>query len=459
MNNKALTLSLLVAGLFLAAMVAHSGELAWLSLLFLAYLGVGIFQYPAREMVRLEAERQVRRRDREEGEDTPLVEVRVSLRNLGKRLDRVVLTDAPVEGLVLVDGSLHWEGALRTGEEAQLVYAYREKRGSYAWKTVHVRVSDPLGVVSTEYLLPAPGEIEVLPEVAAMRRLSLRPRSTLHAPGSIPARIGGSGTDFWGVREYQPGDSLRWLDWRLTARHPRKFFTKEFEQEEIADVGLIVDAREKTNLSIIDSASGEEDTLFEHTASAAAALAEAFLHQGHRVSMLVFGGRVEPVFAGYGKVQLNKIMHCLVNTRVGGGGIADFSDYLPLRMFSSRALLIVISPLVRSDRTFFLRLRASGHQGLLISPDPFDFMGDGSTQGKSQVGGVTPRQWQGRVETGLACRTARLERGLLLRDISQLQVPVIDWQVREPLYPLVRAALNPAHLQGDGLRRQKGAVG
>ena len=36
---------------------------------------------------------------------------------------------------------------------------------------------------------------------------------------------------------------LRRLDWRLTARHPRQFFTKEFEQESIADVGLIVDAR------------------------------------------------------------------------------------------------------------------------------------------------------------------------------------------------------------------------
>jgi len=51
--------------------------------------------------------------------------------------------------------------------------------------------------------------------------------------GSIPARLGGSGTDFFGVREYHPGDSLRSLDWRLTARHPRQFFTKEFEQEEM----------------------------------------------------------------------------------------------------------------------------------------------------------------------------------------------------------------------------------
>lgn len=454
-NNKTLTISLLVAGLFLAALIARSGDLAWLALLFLAYIAVGIFQYPAREMVQLEAERQVSRTNGEGVGDASLVEVRVRVRNVGANLVRVALRDAPAEGLVVSDGKVHWEGPLGVGEEAQLIYSCREKRGSYAWKTIHARVSDPLGIVETEYLLPAPGEIEVLPERAAMRRLPLRPRSTLHAPGSIPARIGGSGTDFWGVREYHPGDPLRWLDWRLTARHPRKFFSKEFEQEEIADVGLIVDAREKTNLSIIDPVSGEEDSLFEHSASAAAALAEAFLQQGHRVSMLVFGGKVEPVFAGYGKVQLNKIVRCLINTRVGGGGINDFSDYLPLRMFSSRALLIVISPLVRSDRLLFLRLRASGYQGMLISPDPFDYIAGDLPQGKLPADGVAYRDWRGRPESGMAYRAARLERSLLLRDISQMQVKVIDWRVREPLYPLVRAVLNPAHFQRGGLQPSK----
>ena len=67
MNNKTLTVSLLVAGLFLAALIARSGDLAWLALLFLAYIAVGIFQYPVREKVRLEAERQVSRTNGEGG--------------------------------------------------------------------------------------------------------------------------------------------------------------------------------------------------------------------------------------------------------------------------------------------------------------------------------------------------------------------------------------------------------
>lgn len=443
MNNKTLTVSLLVVGLFIAALMARSGALAWLALPFLFYLGAGVLRSPARESVRLEAQREVRHtRFANSGpEEAALLEVRLTVRNLGEPLDRVVVRDPLPEGLAIHDGQAERETSLGSGEEVSLTYACRERRGSYAWSTTRVLVSDALGLVETEYELPARGEIQVQPERAALRRLPLRPRSTVHAPGSIPARLGGSGTDFWGVREYQPGDPLRWLDWRLTARHPRKYFTKEFEQEEIADIGLLLDARQKTDLRRAD------DSLFERSVDAAAALAEAFLHQGHRVSLLAFGSKVEPVFAGYGKVQLSKIMRCLSNVQPGSSNLWNYTDYLPLRMFSSRALLIVISPLVRSDWPFFLRLRASGYQGLLISPNPFDFVASPPAGGAGKT--------DGNAEARLALRAAGLERALLMRDIAQLQIQVIDWHVSQPLYPLVRDALSPAHFR-RGARQLNG---
>ena len=399
MNHKTLTIAVLIFSLLLTALMLRRGDLAWLALPFLVYLAAGIFLSPARESIHLQAERVV---NRTSAGELALVEVRVTVRNLGVNLDRVDLSDLLPEGVRASQGQVNKRTALRSGEEAQLTYSFREKRGSYTWKNVRAVVSDPFGLVETAYLLPARGEIQVQPERDALRRLPLRPRSTLHSPGSIPARLGGSGTDFWGVREYQPGDPLRWLDWRLTARHPHKFFSKEFEQEEIADIGLILDAREKTDLRLEDAAhrgaarqevaahpidaahrvdaaqqdvaEHDADSLFEHSVSATAGLAEAFLHQGHRVSLMMFGGEIETVFPGYGKVQLNKIMRCLAHARTGTNSLADVIDYLPLRMFSRRALLIVFSPLAPNDWPFFLRLRASGYQGLLISPNPFEFM-------------------------------------------------------------------------------------
>jgi uncharacterized protein (DUF58 family) len=159
------------------------------------------------------------------------------------------------------------------------------------------------------------------------------------------------------------------------------------------------------------------------------------LHQGHRVSLLVFGEVMLNVLPGYGKVQLHRIMGCLSKAKVGAEKRASAQlDFIPIRMFPSRALMIIISPLASADRQLFLRLRAYGYQAVLISPDPIDFAQPTLAQDTT---------------TRLAVRAARLERRMRLNDISQMQIPVIDWQINQPLFPLVRNALTRARGQRE----------
>ena len=54
--------------------------------------------------------------------------------------------------------------------------------------------------------------------------------------------------EFFGVREYHPGDSMRWLNHRASARFEQTLFVNEFEQERAVDVGLILDTRQVTNV-------------------------------------------------------------------------------------------------------------------------------------------------------------------------------------------------------------------
>jgi uncharacterized protein (DUF58 family) len=141
----------------------------------------------------------------------------------------------------------------------------------YAWESIHAWVSDPFALASAKITLPAQAEYSVQPRRDNFRRLPVRPYHTLHSPGSVPARRAGTGTDFWGVRLYHPGDSLRWLDWRLTARHPGQLFTKEFEQEEVADIGLILDARQQMTCVV--------KTAFQHSVRAAASRRGSIRHR------------------------------------------------------------------------------------------------------------------------------------------------------------------------------------
>jgi uncharacterized protein (DUF58 family) len=425
MTDRVRVISLAILGLLVTAMIARNGDVAWMALPLLAYLGIGLWQAPDSSKLRLKAARTLEQ-TRQEGQ--VLVDTTVTIENSSPEPVSLYVKDTLPEYASLKEGSLAEWAYLKPSESAVLNYTFTSTRGDFAWENIHVAAGDPLGIRSFKSVLPARGDIQVRPSIHKFKAIPLKPRSTLHAPGSIPARLGGSGTDFYGVREYHAGDPLRWLDWHQTARHPYKFFTREFEQEEIAEIGLILDARQSMELRVGD------DSLFEHGIDAAASLAEMFLHQGHRVSLMVFGRRTSIAFPGYGKTQLHRIMNCLSRARVETDGHSSpHIDFLPIRMFPGRSMIIVISPLASNDLSLYQRLRASGYQALLISPNTIDFS--------------MPLQSDNLYNT-MAIRTARIERRLRLDSIASLQVPVIDWNVNQPLFPLVRNALVRSRGQG-----------
>jgi uncharacterized protein (DUF58 family) len=425
MNSKGLTLVLVIFGLLVAALVSRDGDLALLALPFLAYLWVGVLRSPAAEKIHLEAWRSV---EKSITPGLPSVEVRVTVRNQGAALDCLRLADPLLAGMSVTGGFLQRLAALSSGEQAALQYTFQAGRGYFSWSSIQAVASDPFGLFETRLELPSAAEVQVQPVLEKYRPFRLRPQRTLHSAGSIPARLGGSGTDFWGVREYHPGDALRRLDWRLAARHPRQLFTREFEQEEIADIGLLLDARQKIELRV------DGDSLFEHSVRAAASLAEVFLRQGNRVSLFIYGEPQTILLPGYGKVQLNRILRALSGAALKPDGSLDSLQYLPVQMFSSRSLILVISPLAPNDWRLFPRLRAYGYQVLLVSPDPFDF---------------AQRLFTADPTTRLASSFARLERRLEIGKITHLWIPVIDWQVGQPLAPLVRSALSRPGIQRE----------
>ncbi len=426
MNDKIVSISLITILLLIVALITRNGDILWMIVPFLTYLGVGILQAPTLERLSFSTKRTL---EQIHANGKVSTEVVLAIQNTAWETVHLFIQEAVQPGMTMTDGELSQRVSLQPGESTELKYTFTATRGNFSWKTIRAVVSDPLNLIETEILLPDSTSIQVRPQIKKFKPIALRPQNTVHSPGSIPARLGGSGTDFFGVREYHPGDSLHTLEWRLTARHPGKLFTKEFEREEIAEIGIILDARQSNELKI-----GEE-SLFEYSIDAAGALAEMLLRQGHRVSLLVFGGRIANVFPGYGKVQLHRILSCLAEARIEQAeGVLGNFDFLPIRMFPTHALMIIISSLTEKDQPFFQRLRAHGYQALLVSPDPIDFV-------RSTIPEDSANQ--------LAIRATCLERKFRLNGIAQLNIPVIDWQVSQPLFPLVRNALTRSREQWE----------
>jgi uncharacterized protein (DUF58 family) len=425
--RRFLLLGGLLYGLVLLGLVTLSGEVLVLAIPLVVYLGAALLWRPERPQLR--ASRSLSASRVFEGDQ---VVVRLSITNEGEELDEVTVVDVIPPGIELVEGEPEALTPLAAGETVELEYTVRGKRGTFRFRDVRVTTSDCSNLVQRRVTLASPAQFLVMPDVTRLRRVTIRPLRTRATAGPVPARQGGSGVEFYGVREYQPGDALRWINWRASARHPRSLFTNEFEQERIADVGLILDARRRSDVG----SSGE--ALFESAIRATASLADAFLNDGNRVGLLVYGGFLDWTFPGYGRVQRMQILETLARAETGESMVFDSLDYLPTRLFPAQSQIVLVSPLCPDDWSHLVRLRARGYQLLVISPDPVTF--EARSSGPEPV-------W------GLAARIARLERTLLLRRLRHTGIQVVDWQVDKPFDQVVHGAIGrvPHWIRGVGV--------
>ncbi len=351
--------------------------------------------------------------------DTPVI-ITLDVTNLGEPLEDVQLVDLLPNRLQLIEGSPGFHGPLGRGETATWSYTVQARRGYFLFRGLEAVAAETFGILRRRSLLHAPSRLFVMPGAPRVRRLAIRPQRTLSYAGPIPARQGGPGLEFFGVREYIPGDALRWIHWKGIARHPDSFLTKEFEQERTTDVGIILDARRRSNLQHAG------DELFEYAVNAAASLSETFLNQGHRVGLLLYGKVLDWTFPGYGRIQRERIFHSLARSEPGDSMVFDRLDHLPTRFFPPKSQLVLVSPLHSDDPDRLIGLLARGYQVLVVSPDPIGF---------------EARQLAPTASVQLAIRIARLQRGLVLSRLRRAGIRVLDWDVEAPFDQAIHATL------------------
>lgn len=133
------------------------------------------------------------------------------------------------------------------------------------------------------------GRVHVsLSELIALRsrvaRMRLPPRdSRATHVGAQSSRLYGRGMDYAESRAYQPGDDIRRLDWRLTARSGR-LHTKLFQEEREGQLLILIDQHASMRF-------GTRVRFKSVQAARAAALAAWYaVRAGERVGAMMFGG-------------------------------------------------------------------------------------------------------------------------------------------------------------------------
>jgi uncharacterized protein (DUF58 family) len=423
--NRTFVLALLIFLLIFAGLATIQPPILALSFPLIFYLLAGTWEAP--EKLDLRAERISSAERVLTGKE---VTITVKVMNQGKALEEVLLEDQIPDGLVVSHGSNRHLVALSDGETATWTYSLRGRRGYYGLKIVRATAGETLGLVKTGQDLQTEGQLFFLPPVLRLRRVAIQPRRTRIFSGTIPARQGGSGVEFFDVRDYQKGDSPRWINWRATARHPQNVYSNEFEQERSADVGLILDGRRRTN-------DFNNRSIFEYSVVATAALADGFLTAGNRVGLLFYGRQMIWTMPGYGKLQGERILHDL--SRLEPGDSQNFNElYIPKHLFPSRSQMVLISSLLDEDYDVLAALRLRGYPLLVVCPDPVSF----------EAGGLPRKQTH-----LLAMRIARLQRAALLRRLRGTGTRVVDWDTSQPFEQTASRELERRSVSPGGNQR------
>ncbi len=291
---------------------------------------------------------------------------------------------------------------LVAGERRELDLTLRAAHwGGHVLGPVYVRAFDPLGFLAWETIADVRPELRVFPREEALRRI-ISPRATQLSTGDEVSRTVGEGIEFADLRRWSPGDPVRRVNWRASARRG-ELWVNERHPERNTDVILFVDA-------FAEARRGGEGTL-DLAARATVALADAYVGRRDRVGLISFGGILRWLAPDLGSTQLYRVVEALLDTQIVLSYYWKEIDVIPRRTLPPNALVIALSPLL-DPRSIgaLLDLRARGHDLAVIEISPLPF----TTRPATGFDAIAYDVWE-------------LRRGALRHALQRSGVAVAEW--------------------------------
>jgi uncharacterized protein (DUF58 family) len=277
----------------------------------------------------------------------------------------VEIFDVLPDTVELVKGKNHRIFDLGPYDTKRIKYAVRfhvqgdNKIGPTRWRSLDRAafffdegVAETITTVSVQRLVEDP------------RKLRMPALSTHRPFGHTPARVKGQGSDFYGLREYVTTDPLRVVNWKASARRG-KLISKEFEDERLGDVVLVIDMRPLSRIG-----EGSLNTV-DADVNGALAVAQKVLLERNRLSIVYLRKGVGWIKGITSRRRIQEIVDK-----------ADFPEELetnPINMlpytiknsFPTRAHVVVFSPLLDDEMERMLKeVALVGYDVLLVSPSP-----------------------------------------------------------------------------------------
>ena len=344
--------------------------------------------------------------DRERALETETVDAALTLSS-PDGADRVEVL-LPLPAALATDAKNPTAVRLPRGEPRTLDLPLRcDRWGAFVLGPALVRARDRLGFYSWETKLGGHEPLRVYPSSETLHAL-LPPLETQVFVGNQLSRAKGDGIEFADIRAWEPGDRLRRVNWRASARRGG-LWVNEQHPERNTDVVLFLDAFTDVELD-------NRGTL-DMAVRAATSLAHRYLQRKDRVGLVSFGGFLSWLLPGSGTQQLYRIVDSLLQVNIVLSFAARGVDVLPPRSLPPKALVFALTPLldVRAAAAI-LDLRARGFDLVVVEISPVPFV----DAARDPLDELSYRLWE-------------LSREALRARFERAGVPVVEWRDGVPL--------------------------
>ncbi|MGV8978239.1 MAG: DUF58 domain-containing protein [Cellulomonas sp.] len=250
----------------------------------------------------------------------------------------------------------------------------------------------------------------------------------------------GDGGGLRDVHPFAPGDRLRRVDWRVTARRSpdlSELYVRRTFALADAVVMLVVDSRDDVGpdpatWSGFSPVRPQDATSLDLARQAAASIARDLVAAGDRVGLDDLGVRRRPVAPGGGRRQLDRIVHRLALIHPEG----EPTVRLRAPQLPSGVLVVVFSTFLDDSAARAARSwRRSGHRVVAIDVLP-----------RLRVGALNRRE-------RLPLRLVLMERTDRLADLTAQGVELVPWATGDPAVELILLSRRSHRRPGVGVAR------
>jgi len=268
---------------------------------------------------------------------------KLRLRNLtNKKLKVVIMEDFLPPGF---KAELPPPFTLNEKEEKEIEYAIVPAKGVYKIKGPRIRVMDLRELYFTDFIVDSEIEVEVYPSLDKIKEVVKAEENFKLATMYQKALLGLQTMEVRSLREFQPGDDIKHVEWKATARLG-ELIVKDFLRELEGDVYIILDAGKEMRKGVKNSKIDYATTL---------TLQLAYVLRDYRVGLIVYDdfGVIHWIEASKSPEQIEKIVRSLKISPMYSNLLSVKLPEIDLKLSKeSRKFLKKVLPVVKGRKSF-----------------------------------------------------------------------------------------------------------